>query len=289
MDLKARARTADDRVAGCARPVHGDGVTFDDARAQPEVVYVLPNKLGGVFSYVHQSVVASPAGRVPLRRGQDAERATSAIATIDEPLGGRSGGAVRLPPAERRMFTPCCAGSRRAIPYGPGVVVANDWIELALTSIHDTGRAVFAINHGDLDFYYDLAVRHQRHDRRVRHLHRADGPAAARAAARPRRTRFFCCPTASIFPRTVRRTAAGTSCGVLYVGRLSEDKGVFDLPFIDRRLRELGVDPVWTVQGAGPDEEALRAAWADRPGHPVVRTARQGRRVAAVRATRTSW
>ena len=41
------------------------------------------------------------------------------------------------------------------------MIVANDWIELALTSIHDTGRAVFAINHGDMDFYYDLAVRHQ--------------------------------------------------------------------------------------------------------------------------------
>jgi glycosyltransferase involved in cell wall biosynthesis len=61
----------------------------------------------------------------------------------------------------------------------------------------------------------------------------------------------------------VRRPAPGR-LRLLYVGRLSEDKGVFDLPLIDRRLRELGVDPAWTVQGAGPDEPRLKAAWSDR-------------------------
>jgi glycosyltransferase involved in cell wall biosynthesis len=64
-------------------------------------------------------------------------------------------------------------------------------------------------------------------------------------------------------PAAVRRPAPG-KLRLLYVGRLSADKGIFDLPLIDRRLRELGVDPSWTLQGAGPDEQALRAAWTDR-------------------------
>jgi glycosyltransferase involved in cell wall biosynthesis len=34
---------------------------------------------------------------------------------------------------------------------------------------------------------------------------------------------------------------------------------------IDRRLRERGVDVTWTVQGTGPHEAELRAAWEDRP------------------------
>ena len=141
----------------------------------------------------------------------------------------------------------------RTVPYGPGVIVANDWIELALTSIHDTGRAVFAINHGDFDFYYDLAVRHQRHHRRVRHLHRADGAAAARAAAGPPRLDL----SAAVRRRHSRRRPAArcrASCGCCTSAGCRRDKGVFDLPLIDRRLRELGVDPSWTVQGAGPDE-----------------------------------
>jgi glycosyltransferase involved in cell wall biosynthesis len=150
----------------------------------------------------------------------------------------------------------------RTIPFGPGVVVANDWIELALTSIHDTGRAVFAINHGDFDFYYNLAVRHQdtidafvtyteQMVRRLRELlpHRQDS--------------IFLLPYGVDIPARVRQPAEG-KLRLLYAGRLSADKGVFDLPMIDRRLREIGVDPAWTLQGAGPDEAALRASWPDR-------------------------
>ena len=48
---------------------------------------------------------------------------------------------------------------------------------------------------------------------------------------------------------------------LLYVGRLTRGKGVFDLPVIDARLRERGVAVSWTVQGTGPHETALKDAW----------------------------
>ena len=50
----------------------------------------------------------------------------------------------------------------RAIPVGPGVVVAGDLLDLATLSVHDLGRAVVLILHGDDDYYYDLAVKHDR-------------------------------------------------------------------------------------------------------------------------------
>jgi glycosyltransferase involved in cell wall biosynthesis len=150
----------------------------------------------------------------------------------------------------------------RAIQPGPGVLVSNDWIELAAATVHDTGRTVVAVTHGDMDWYYQLAERHSDvvdlfiaistriRDRLLQVIpHRADSivlqpfgvriPAQARAAA-PGRLR------------------------VAYVGRLKEDKGIYDLPLIDRALLDRGVDVQWTIQGAGPHGDELRARWSGR-------------------------
>jgi glycosyltransferase involved in cell wall biosynthesis len=227
---------------------------------RPEVVYVLPNKLGGVFSYVANLL----AHRRPDGFSYAAVRTQNAIehdSTIHEPL--RADREVRfdyrLPNENVHSVLRRLA---RAFPYGPGVVVANGWIELALTSIHDTGRAVFAINHGDFDFFYDLAVRHQQTiDAFVTYTERMAQQLRERLP--DRHESIFLLPYGVDIPEAVRRPSAG-KLRLLYVGRLAEDKGIFDLPVIDRRLRELGVDPSWTLQGAGPDEQALRAAWTDR-------------------------
>ena len=48
----------------------------------------------------------------------------------------------------------------RAVPPGGGVYVAGDLLDLAVASAHDFGRAVVHILHGDIEYYYDLAVRH---------------------------------------------------------------------------------------------------------------------------------
>jgi glycosyltransferase involved in cell wall biosynthesis len=227
---------------------------------QTEVVYVLPNKLGGVFSYVGNLL----SHRQPDGFSYAAVRTQNACeheTEISEPL-----------PADRDVLFKYSLPIEnvhavlrrlaRVIPRGPGVIVANGWIELALTSIYDSGRTVVAINHGDFDFYYDLAVRHRDTidafvtytERMFRHL---------QSLLPERHDSIFLLPYGVDIPDLVRRPVAGR-LRLLYVGRLSEDKGVFDLPLIDRRLRELGVEPAWTIQGAGPDESRLKAAWSDR-------------------------
>jgi len=226
----------------------------------PEVVYVLPDMLGGVFSYVGNLL----AHRQPDGFSYAAVRTRNIDwkhGAIDERLGAdrEVRCEFRLPNENLHAVLRRLA---RSIPYGPGVVVANDWIELALTSIYDTGRAVIAINHGDFDFYYDLAVRHQNTiDAFVTYTERM---ARRLLELLPdRHDSIFLLPYGVDIPSVVRRPAPG-KLRLLYVGRLSEDKGIFDLPLIDRRLRELGVDPAWTLQGAGPGENALRAVWSDR-------------------------
>src|SRR5258705_3937777 len=66
---------------------------------------------------------------------------------------------------------------------------------------------------------------------------------------------------------TKGRPAVPGKMRLLFAGRFEHgQKGVLDLPLIDRALVERGVDVSWTMVGAGPDEQRLRDAW---PGERV--------------------
>jgi glycosyltransferase involved in cell wall biosynthesis len=237
-----------------------------------EVVYVLPNKLGGVFSYVgnllsHRQPDDFSYAAVRTQNACEPDTEISEALPADRDVVF----SYNLPNENVHAVLRRLA---RVIPAGPGVIVANGWIELALTSIYDCGRAVVAINHGDFDFFYDLAVRHRDTiDAFVTYTERMF--TQLRRLLPDRHDSIFMLPYGVDIPESVRRPAPGR-LRLLYVGRLAEDKGVFDLPLIDRRLRELGVDAAWTVQGAGPDESRLRAAWPD--GHDVCWTGQQSKR-----------
>ena len=120
--------------------------------------------------------------------------------------------------------------------------------------------------HGDTEYYYDLAVRHDpivhafiAYSRRMydellaRLPHRADDDLSS----------------------AVRHSAAGRPSGVraagplrvIYAGRLEQaQKGIFDLPEIDRALQAQGHRACqWSIAGAGPDEAELQAALGLQP------------------------
>jgi glycosyltransferase involved in cell wall biosynthesis len=147
-----------------------------------------------------------------------------------------------------------------AIPPGPGVVVAADLLDLATLSVHDVGRAVILILHGDHDYYYDLAKRHDRvvhayvaYSRRMYEQLRAHLPHRADS--------IFYIPYGIPLPARVRTPAPGP-LRLIFAGRLEHgQKGVLELPAIDARLRDLRADVTWTIIGDGPDGAALRAMW----------------------------
>src|SRR6185436_3371622 len=143
----------------------------------------------------------------------------------------------------------------RAIPPGPGVVVASDLVDLATLIVH-----------GDHDYYYDLAKRHDRvihayvaysrrmYDQLLATLpHRAD--------------RIFYIPYGIPLPPRARIARPGP-LRLIFAGRLEHgQKGVLELPAIDARLRERRVDATWTIIGDGPDGARLRETW---PGSPTL-------------------
>lgn len=227
------------------------------------VVYVLPDKMGGMTNiianllacrqpdaFTYHAVLTHNHLHHDRRCGQALAADTQTTVEYTLPI-------ENLHAVMRRVA--------RAVPPGGGVYVAGDLLDLAVASAHDFGRAVVYMLHGDIEYYYDLAVRHdpivhafiaysrRMYDELIARLpHRADT--------------IFHLPYGVPLPSSVRRPAGGP-LRAIHAGRFEQrQKGVFDLPEIDRALQAMGVTVAWTIAGAGPDEDELKQRWAFNPG-----------------------
>ena len=228
----------------------------------PSVVYITPDRMGGAIKIL-ASLVAHRrddgfAHHVVLTRNrlQDEPRSAEVFHADSESMVEYALPLENLRTVIRRLT--------RAIPPGGGVLVVGDLLDLAAASLHDLGRAVLHMLHGDVDYYYDLARAHdatvhgyivysRRMYERLRDLlpHRSET--------------IFYLPYGIPLSRAVRTSAAG-ALRLLYAGRIeNRQKGVFDLPEIDRRLTSDGIRVEWTIAGSGPDEAELRRRWSFNP------------------------
>jgi glycosyltransferase involved in cell wall biosynthesis len=220
-----------------------------------DVVYVLPDKLGGVFNFCGNLLGHRARTGLPHR----------AVLTHN-PISHDVRSDERLPADEQVSvenelpYENVYAALRRvnAAIAGRGALVANDWIELATVAAYPSERTVFSIVHGDFDYYYDLARKHQAD---------VDAWVTYSEAIYTRLVETLPHRAADMYLRRYgveiggeRKPVAGP-LRLLYVGRIDRHKGVFDLPAIDAALREAGVAVAWTVQGTGPDDAALKDAW----------------------------
>lgn len=224
----------------------------------PNVVCVLPDKLGGMTNIVER-----------LFRHRRPDGLGYAVIFTNNPLGRdtRFNGRFNADYEARFEYkTPVdnlhsvLRRLRAALPVGEGVLLANDMLELAMASAFDSGRAVIQMLHGDSEYYYELAARHEGSiDAFIVYGRTMERQLKARLPHREADIYFlpYGLPEA---PR--RRTPAPGRLRLLFAGRFEHgQKGVLDLPLIDRRLEEHGVDVSWTMVGAGPDEQRLRDAW----------------------------
>ncbi len=230
---------------------------------RPSVVYVLPDKMGGMMNiianllayrspdeFTYHAVLTNNRFNIDIRHGDPLAADSQTIVEHSLPV-------ENLYAVMRRIV--------RALPRGGGVYVAADLVDLAVPSAYDLGRAVVHILHGDSEYYYDLAVRHdpivhayvtysrRMYDELLRRL-------PHRAAA------IHHLPYGIPIAPLARRPSAGP-LRLVYGGRFEQgQKGIFDLPEIDRALQEAGVAVTWTLAGGGPDEAELRRRWSFNPG-----------------------
>jgi glycosyltransferase involved in cell wall biosynthesis len=223
------------------------------------VVYVVPDKMGGMLNIVasllkHRSPDDLTYHAVLTRNRLD----------VDTVFGGRLAADTQTTFDFALPIENIYAVLKRlhdAIPEGGGVLVSNDWLELAMLHVYETPRMVVQLLHGDHTYYYDLATRHQdvidvyaaysraMHDELRRRLpHRAED--------------VLYMPYGIPLPERVREARTDGPLRLLFAGRLEHgQKGVFELPMIDRVLAQRSVPVTWSVIGAGPDEQRLREQW----------------------------
>jgi glycosyltransferase involved in cell wall biosynthesis len=226
----------------------------------PSVVYIVPDKMGGMMNIIANLL----AYRKPDPFSYHVVLTHNHLSTdvrFAQPLACDSQATVEytLPIENLHAVIRRLAA---ALPDGPGVVVAGDLLDLAMLSVTDVGRAVVLILHGDHDYYYDLAVKHDRvvhayvaysrrmYDRLIEHLpHRADD--------------VYYIPYGIPLPPRTRTPTAGP-IRLVFAGRLEHgQKGVLELPAIATALRDRSVEATWTIIGDGPDGPALRAGWPE--------------------------
>ncbi len=229
--------------------------------APASAVWVLPDKLGGVAVNV-ADVLAHRSGNGMRQHVVLTDNRLSDDVRYQDRM--RADGQYRvqyaLPTENLFSVLRRLAG---AVPPGPGVLVANDWLELAMLSIHDPGRTVIFILHGDYEYYYDLAVMHEPLISAFVALTRIGHEQLTRRLPH-RREAIFHQPFG--VPRAVRlRSGALGSIRLLFVGRLERAKGAHLLSGIDEALHRAGIAARWTVvgNGHGPGLAEAQAGWVE--------------------------
>jgi len=223
----------------------------------PSVTWMLLDKLGGIYNFVANLLAyRDPDGlyyqALLARNLNDVDDSSDADLRADA-----KSVSFRLPPDNFHTVLRRLARELRA---GPGVIVANDWLSLAMASGQRTGKSVVYINHGDFQHYYDLAVMHDPTiDLFITYTERMR---ERLVELLPHRRHDIRCIRYGVEIPQRRERSPSERLRLLYVGRLDRPKGVFDLPEIDRALKGLGVSVQWTIQGPGPAEHELRALWS---------------------------
>ena len=226
----------------------------------PSVVYVVPDKMGGMMNII-ASLLAYRQRDSFTYHVVLTHNTLSTDVRFAQPLVCDSQTSVEytLPVENLHAVMRRVA---RTIPSGPGVVVASDLLDLATLSVHDLGKAVVLILHGDHEYYYELATRHDR----VIHAYVAYSRRmhAQLVERLPHRSAdIYYIPYGIPLPQRVRSAVPGP-LRLIFAGRLEQgQKGVLELPAIDACLRDRSIDVTWTIVGDGPDGERLRSAWPE--------------------------
>lgn len=219
-----------------------------------DVLYVVADKLGGISSFSSNLIRhrTSNALRQRVLRCRSRDEPDSPVtesfgADIETRFEYRSTDNVhsRL----RRL--------RKLIGSGDGALVSNDAIELSAFSAVPSERTIFQIVHDEYNFglskiyapIIDVMIAHSRfyHEKLLQTFP-------------DRVANIFYLPYGIGLAPNVRTHQAGP-LHLIFLGRMHVNKGVHDLPIIDRLLGESGCEVSWTIIGDGPERGALEASW----------------------------
>lgn len=138
------------------------------------------------------------------------------------------------------------------------VLVAHDWLELAMMSNLGLQYPVVQFLHGDYAYYYQLAVKHADWvDRFICVSASIETELKKRLPQRNSHIAYLRFPVPGI--NAARQSSAQPA--LVFAGRCEEAKGYFLLPKIDAALRQQQVYVQWHIAGAGSEKTGLQQIW----------------------------
>jgi len=157
-----------------------------------------------------------------------------------------------------------CRQLAKLLPDDEALMVAHDWLELAMISNLGLNYPVVQFLHGDYDYYYKLAKRNQAW------------------------VDFFICVSPSIADELIRRMRGRVNdiqylrlpvsninskrdykskLDLVFAGRCDEAKGFHLLPLIDAALRQKNIQADWHIAGPGSDQPQIQQQWMQPQVH----------------------
>lgn len=221
-----------------------------------QIIYCIDNKLGGITSLNYNVIKNRPA-----------DGPHQYVINIDQKESTYTKANIRFPADKEFFFTYSVKDNAYAvikrlfqlIPPGPGALVLNDSLEMQMLDHYKTEKTVYQLVHDEYNFglaqHYghivDIFIAHSRffYDK-------------LNAALPNRAADIHFLPHGVSIPANYRvQHEPDQPLKLLFLGRMTHTKGIFDLPVIDGYLNEWQIPHSWTCIGNGPELPALKQTW----------------------------
>ena len=162
--------------------------------------------------------------------------------------------------SSRWNFYYTCKKAAELLPDYSAVIVANDWLELGVVSQMGLRNPVIQILHGDYDYYYNLSVKHNEWINAFVTV--ANVMAFNLGKKMPDRVNdihYLPFPVPDVKSKCFFKT--NQPLQLIFVGRLTREKGYDLLPLIEKNLREKNIEVKWHIVGEVTSLE--KAIWND--------------------------
>ncbi len=220
------------------------------------VTYVVDNKLGGISSLNNNLTCCAGRTRfkqlvVHIDQAEWTYTRSNTRFSVDQELFLKFSAKDNLYSVIRRL--------NKLIPDGPGALILNDALEMQWLDHFHTKLTTYQLVHDAYNL--GLAVSYP-HVVDVFIAHSYFFYQELLRLLPGRSDSIFFCPHGVEIPDQGKVAGpSGAPLRLLFLGRMTEKKGIFLLPEIDRLLNEWGVPHEWTCLGSGPDLDQLKARW----------------------------
>lgn len=227
--------------------------------SEGKVTYILKKDLGGITSMI---------GNVIRYRGEDALHSNIIFVEDKQGLDSRFEGKL-VEGVEQSIFPFSSKDNwyhsfkqlSEMLPKGEGVIISNDVHDLLMVSRFNTGKKIVQIVHDaynvSLALQYNDVV-----DAFICHSHFYYEVLCQLLSHR--RNDIFHIPYGIPLSSFNRDKNLDTPLRCLFLGRLTKNKGVYDLFEIEQLLSKAEVDVCWTVVGRGAELKGLKEQWTDK-------------------------